>query len=212
MKEYPKICGPYRRHTEGPFRNRIIIGDWLDPIFEYLADYRWIFTEKVDGTNVRVHWNGHRATFGGRTDRAQLPTKLLQVLQEMFPEELMEQTFEATEVTLYGEGYGKGIQKGGVYRDSMSFVLFDVLIDKWWLEREALEDVAGKLGIDLVPIMKIGTLYDGIDLVSCGLTSYWDDDCEAEGLVGIPELGLLDRSGKRIMVKIKAKDFREVTQ
>lgn len=206
MREYPKIPGPFKRHTEGPDRNKLIAGHWSDPTLEYLQDSEWLFTEKVDGTNIRVHWDGHKVAFGGRTDRAQIPAKLIAVLQELFPEDLFEQTFNDTEVTLYGEGFGAGIQKGGVYRPDMSFVLFDVLIGGWWLLRDSVEDVAAKLGIEVVPVVLEGKLADAMKVVAEGLRSTWGD-AAAEGLVGVPKAGLLDRSGRRITVKIKAADF-----
>lgn len=206
MREYPKIPGPYKRHAEGLHRNEVIIGEWSDPVFEYLQDREWVFTEKVDGTNIRVHWDGHTVTFGGRTDRAQIPTKLFERLVELFPEELFEQTFQDSEVTLYGEGYGAGIQKGGVYSPKQDFILFDVRIGNWWLLRADVEEIAIKLGIDIVPIMMISTLNRAIDVVREGLMSNWGN-FPAEGLVGTTAPGLLDRSGHRIIVKIKAVDF-----
>lgn len=207
MREYPKIRSPYKRHTTGPDRNRFIEGTWTDPALSYLQDANWLFTEKVDGTNIRVHWDGHKVLFGGRTDRAQLPVKLIQMLLEMFPEELFEQAFDTQAVTLYGEGYGAGIQKGGGnYRSDVGFILFDVLVGDWWLLRPDIEDVAAKLGVDTVPVVASGTLHDGIALVKTGLRSHWGD-FNAEGVVGVPEAGLLDRGGRRITVKIKTKDL-----
>lgn len=206
MRPYPKILGPYKRHTEGPDRNKLIIGEWSIPELGVLADLGWTWTEKVDGTNIRVHWDGHRVTFGGRTDKAQIPTKLLTVLQDTFREELFEQSFNDTEVTLYGEGFGVGIQKGGVYRPDMGFALFDVLIGPFWLKRPDVEDVAAKLGIETVPVVMYGSIGDAIFVVTQGVVSWWGN-AEAEGLVGAAPEGLLTRSGNRIMVKIKRADF-----
>jgi RNA ligase len=208
MREYHKIPGPFRRETEGPNRNKIIPGAWTSPALEVLANVPWIFTEKVDGTNIRVHWDGHRVTFGGRTDNAQIPAKLFARLQELFTEELFEQTFVDTPaVTLYGEGYGAGIQKaGGNYSPTPDFVLFDVKIGGFWLLRDNVEDVAQKLGLRVVPVVLIGTLHDGIALVRSGLRSAWGN-FPAEGAVGVTLPGLLDRAGHRIAVKIKGTDF-----
>ena len=69
MSEYPKIYGPFKRHTEGPDKNKLIPGSWTVPEFEDLECNDWIWTEKVDGTNIRVHWDGHKVSFGGRTDQ-----------------------------------------------------------------------------------------------------------------------------------------------
>lgn len=210
MREYPKIYGPYNRHTEGPQRNKLIEGQWSRPEIGYLAQSEWNFTEKVDGTNIRVHWDGHKVEFGGRTDRAQIPAKLIAVLQNLFPEELFEQQFGETVVTLYGEGYGAGIQKGGgnYLAAGVNFTLFDVRVGDWWLLRPDVVDVGSKLGVDVVPLVLIGTVPDAIRLVRDGLASEWGA-FPAEGLVGTTSAGLLDRAGNRIMVKIKTADFAE---
>lgn len=209
MREYPKIYGPYNRHTEGPDRNKLIEGQWSRPEIGYLAEFEWLFTEKVDGTNIRVHWDGHKVEFGGRTERAQIRADLFAELQRLFPEELFEQQFGETEVTLYGEGYGAGIQKGGGnYRAAPGFVLFDVRVGDWWLLRNDVIDVAVKMGVDCVPLIMIGTIADGIKVVRDGLASDWGA-FPAEGLVGVTSAGLLDRAGNRIMVKVKSADFAE---
>lgn len=210
MREYPKIYGPYNRHVDGPDRNKLIEGQWSRPEFGYLAEFEWEFTEKVDGTNIRVHWDGHSVKLGGRTDRAQIPAKLVQVLQALLPEELFEQQFGETEVTLYGEGYGAGIQKGGgnYLSTGVNFVLFDVRVGDWWLLRKDVVDVGIKMGVDCVPMILIGTITDAIAEVRGGLVSEFGPAAfPAEGVVGVTSAGLLDRSGHRIMVKIKAADF-----
>lgn len=207
MREYQKIPGPFKRETEGPNRNKVIEGVFVSPEFEYLDDVAWIWTEKVDGTNVRVHWDSHKPRFGGRTDNAQMPTKLLDVLTETFTEELLEQVFGPTEVTLYGEGFGAGIQSGGVYRPDIGFALFDVRIGDWWLKREDIVDIAEKLGIEVVPCLAVTTIESAVGMVQeRRLKSKWGGG-PIEGLVGVTQHGLLNRAGERIVVKIKAKDF-----
>jgi hypothetical protein len=211
MIEYPKIYGPYNRYVDGLNRNKLIEGDWSSDELRALQSSTWQFTEKVDGTNIRVHWDGHKVSYGGRTANAQIPAKLLGRLDELFPEELFEQQFGETVVTLFGEGHGAGIQKGGGnYAAHPDFTLFDVLIGGFWLLRPNVEDVARKMGISVVPLVLVGTLHDGIARVRGGLKSWWGD-FPAEGLVGVPWVGFLDRAGRRIMVKIKTKDFPEVT-
>lgn len=208
METYPKIPGPFKRNTEpGPDRNKLIHGLWTSPEIRALAHLDWTWTEKVDGTNIRVHWDGHRVTFGGRTDNTQIPAKLVEVLQRLFTEELFEQSFNDTEVTLYGEGFGAGIQSGGIYRPDQSFVLFDVHCGGLWLHRDDVEDVADKMGIEHVYVRHRGSIAEAIAEVKMGVTSHWNG-AEAEGLVGVAPEGLLSRRGERIMVKIKRKDFR----
>ena len=207
MKEYQKIPGPFRRETEGPRRNRVIEGQWISPELEYLANVDWVWTEKVDGTNIRIHWDGHKVTYGGRTDNAQLPAKLLPMLDALVPEELFEQQFGGDGATLYGEGYGAGIQKGGNYRPDMSFVLFDVQVGDWWLRRPQMLEVAQGMGLQTAPMILQAPIRAAIEVVRSGLTSTWNPAVRAEGLVGTTLVGLVDRSGQRLMVKVKAADF-----
>ena len=207
--EYPKIPGPFKREVEGPNRNKVILGEWANETLAFLGecDAPFVFTEKVDGTNIRVHWDGHRVEFGGRTDNAQIPAKLVARLTAVFTEELFEQVFAETAVTLYGEGIGAGIQKGGGnYLPSPDFVLFDVLIGGWWLKREDVEDVANKLGIPVVPVVMTTTIGNAVHYLSEPRKSAWGD-FQMEGLVGVPPVGLLNRAGQRVMVKVKAVDF-----
>lgn len=209
MQEYQKIPGPYRRHTEGPNRNKLILGEWSSDELRCLADVPWSWTEKVDGTNIRVHWDGHKHSYGGRSDNAQISTKLIAALDALFHEELFEQKFNDTAVTLYGEGYGAGVQKGGVYRPDMSFVLFDVRIGEWWLRPDDVADVAKGMGLELVPSFGEMSLRQAILRAqsSLGFPSKWDPNMQAEGVVGVTPTGLRDRAGNRLIVKVKRKDF-----
>ena len=65
MKQYIKITTLWGREDKRP--HNMIIGKFAKPEFELLKDVRWTFTEKVDGTNVRVMWDGNRVMFNGKT-------------------------------------------------------------------------------------------------------------------------------------------------
>lgn len=211
--EYHKINSVYKREEQKP--RKLIEGQWSLPEFEYLADNRWDWTEKVDGTNVRVIWDAARypaLQFAGKTDNAQLHPTLLMSLHVLFNSEMMGGAFPAVDgvspaVTLYGEGYGPKIQKGGgLYRDDPSFVLFDVLIGGWWLKREDVLDIGGRLRVDVVPEVGHGTLYEAIEYTRNGFKSRWGDFA-AEGLVCRPHIELKARNGARVITKIKTRDF-----
>lgn len=207
MKEYHKIKTIWLRDPETKFKT-LLKDKWACPEFEYLANQQWLFTEKVDGTNIRVHWNGEKVGIGGRTDRAQIPTQLLDVITEMFPSEKVGDVFKATDATLYGEGYGAKIQKGGglYIEDGVSFILFDVCINGGWLQRQDVEAIAAELGCGVVPLIGAGTLQDAIDLASGGFESMLGHP-SPEGLVMRPAIELCDRRGQRIIAKVKCKDF-----
>lgn len=207
MSEYHKIQTIYKRDMSSKHKT-LIEGDWTLPEFAYLAGNIWTFTEKVDGTNIRIIAKNGGVTFGGRTDDAQIPAQLVTRLNNLFLPltAKMEEIFSDGAV-LYGEGYGAKIQKGGGnYRSDQDFVLFDVRVGQWWLRRPDVEDVAQKLGLDVVPIIGEGTLYDAVDWAKRGISSFWGN-FDAEGIVARPKTDLNTRNGQRLITKIKCRDF-----
>lgn len=210
MREYPKIETIFSRDTEGT--KKLIFGSYQNETVKYLRFNDWQFTEKIDGTNISVEWDGHAVSFHGRTERAQIPKHLLEYLEKTFltteAEELFEQTYGDKNVILYGEGYGAKIQNGGNYRSDVSFILFDVLIGDNWQEREWVEKTAKMFGIDVVPVVFVGSLEEGIDYVMEHHPSTIGT-AMMEGVVGRPMVEMRDRLGKRIIVKIKWEDFKE---
>lgn len=213
MYEYTKIDTPFKRDMDGS--KRLIEGEFRGEAVQYLKNNEWICTEKIDGTNIGIVWDGHKVTYQGRTERAQIPTHLMNKLIEMFGgdvnEELFEQKFGEMGVILFGEGYGPKIQKGGGnYRNDVSFILFDVYIPQkdLWMKRADIEDVAKTFGIDVVPIVMRGSIQQAIDFVKQHPKSTIGT-AEMEGLVCKPAIDMLDRNGKRIITKIKVKDFAE---
>lgn len=208
MVEYNKIDTVFNRDIYGT--KRLIVDSWRNETVEYLKDSRWQFTEKFDGTNIRVIWDGHSISFAGRTDKAIIPQHLLEYLNKTFStqevEQLFEQVYGDKQVILFGEGYGYKIQNGGNYRNDVSFILFDVMIGENYQERRWVEETAVMLGIDVVPIVLEGTIEEAIEFVKKHPKSTVGT-AFMEGVVGRPAVELRDRTGKRIIVKIKYSDF-----
>ena len=214
--EYPKIETLYNRNPEN--MKKVIAGDLRKQEFG-LVD-RWLVTEKVDGTNIRVllGWNEGDPfiRFGGRTSAAQMSTSLLDYLSTTFTLDRVAAAFdEGTTAVLFGEGYGPKIQKGGgLYRVDISFRLFDVSVigDRtWWLNWNDVTDIAGKLDIQHVPVLGDDVTTDeAIGLVSLpSMTARADggSGCAQEGVVARTDPGLLMRDGKRMVWKLKERDF-----
>ena len=63
-------------------------------------------------------------------------------------------------------------------------------------------------GIDVVPVVFVGSLEEGVDYVMEHHSSTIGT-AMMEGLVGRPMVEMRDRLGKRIIVKIKWEDFKE---
>lgn len=220
--EYQKINTLFKRDS-----NNVIMPDmWADPTIESLADTEWEATEKVDGTNIRIIITPPATEgapvgveFRGRTDAAQIPGHLLKRLEELFPVDKMTEQFNPAvrplkdTIVLYGEGYGENIQSGGRYTNGgADFILFDVRVGDWWLLRDKVEGIADALSIKVVPFMGYMTIPEAIEFVRRGFTSQVaaDPTLPAEGLVLKTPMGLLDRTGHRIVAKVKTVDFRKL--
>ncbi len=220
--EYQKINTLFKRDSN----NVIMPDEWADPMFEYLAYTKWEATEKVDGTNIRIIITPPATegapvgvAFRGRTDAAQIPGHLLKRLEELFPVDKMTAQFDPAvrplkdTIVLYGEGYGEKIQSGERYtKGGADFILFDVRVGDWWLLRDKVESIADALGIKAVPLMGCMTIPEAIEYVRRGFPSQIaaDPTLPAEGLVLKTPMGLLDRTGYRIVAKVKTVDFRKL--
>jgi len=224
--KYPKIETLFKRDENFKITNEIRL-----PEFENIK--RWLVTEKIDGTNIRIIYqpthipiDESRILFRGRTDNAQMPTYLLEVLQKMFTLEKFENVFPAervlNRVCLYGEGYGAKMQKGGGnYNKGNSFRLFDVWIDGWWLEWDSVEEIAKQLEIKTAPVAGLMKIEDVITLVKPRDEGLSDarlysrvalDETKkeilAEGIVARAYPMMLFRNGIPIKFKLKVSDYK----
>ena len=217
--KYHKIQSIYKRDREtGKFTD-----EFSCPEFELLQGITWDWSEKLDGTNIRITYANSAAVgppnyvrrIGGRTDRAQIPAHLIAKLEELFPLKEFGKHFEVPHleeqtVVLFGEGIGPKIQKGGGrYSKVPDFVLFDVRVGRWWLTRESVQNIADGFSISMAPRIGEGSLREAILKVRDGFFSQAAVDVRfpAEGLVLRPKCELFARNGGRIITKVKTKDF-----
>jgi len=207
METYQKIRTLFERNPNN--LKEVIEGKFALPEFEYLQNNKWVGTEKIDGTNIRIILDGN-IQFRGKTDKADIPPFLLEYLQNKFTLEKTSSIFFNESVCIYGEGYGVKIQKGGNYlADSNGFILFDIKIGEIFLQRDSLEIIADDIGVPIVPIIHTGTLSEMVEIVKNGFKSVIAEDKNylAEGLVLKPAVVMLNREGERIISKLKSKDF-----
>lgn len=210
--EYPKIPTLFERLTDGS--KLLNQAKFISPIFEQLKDIQWQATEKLDGTNVGIYWDGHKIHIQGRTPNASFTMPQTYYLMDKFGgpvnEELFEQNFGEKEVVLYGELVGKGIQAcGGCYNpDGVTFVMFDVYFPEkhLWADQSARVAFASLFGVDFATTSCGGTLQECIDYV-CSLPESAHGHLVAEGVVVRPMVEMYDNQGKRVIAKIKARDF-----
>ncbi len=242
---YPKTENLFAAVGEG--KERRMIRSYRLPEFGQIA--QWLVTEKIDGTNIRLELNGGRsftASVEGRTDAAQLPKNfvseaigdleqlrfgLIEALNRLIPE----RSDDAWAMTIYGEGYGAGIQKGGgSYSPTKKLRIFDVvtyrlvdtglLLPDWqrstplWRTWADVEATADALGIPTVPVVMRGAptemvadwAEDGVHSAVAGLEG--TDDILAEGLIARTDPYLYNHRGGRVMFKCKTEDMRKMAQ
>jgi ATP-dependent RNA circularization protein (DNA/RNA ligase family) len=220
--QYPKIHSLWKRQgwylEEGKKNNpeyqkgrqSFIIGDYALPEFGIIK--QWRVSEKVDGTNIRIHLTD-KVEFHGRTADSNLPTKLYHYLSNEFTYEKLDKilTSDTTgrNIWLFGEGYGAGIQScGGNYRKDMGFILFDIFVNGWWLGQDNVQEIASQLNISYVPTLGLMTESEIIEYVKSKPLSLCSEDKQImEGIVARTEPVLVRRSGEPLMMKLKCKEF-----
>jgi len=194
-----------------------------------------------DNPEVKLIGVQFNVRIAGKTDNAQIPKNLLKHMQEKYPNEKVLASLGLKEFipveefvdhkwvmedgvtpnydvipniyTIYGEGYGAGIQSGSWYiKDGNEFIVFDVKVNDIYLLTSARDEIATKLGAPIVPLIGYFTLDEAIDFVRKGFRSKVAENPNAkmaEGLVLRTDLGLRNRMGKRLIVKVKYEDFQK---
>lgn len=248
------------------FQNKIMMGSFTEPYFDYLFNCEWDCFSKIDGTNSKiVYYPSTGLCFcGGKTDNAEIVgtgqkayldaviERIKPILGEMFPPEMakfapvmndknqveaktylgqglvnttMTGTFDKADefivtteevpIYIYGEFYGKKIQKGGNYdKEKNRFAVFDICQQGWWVPISMLYDYCKKLGLDVVPRIGYMTLGEAEEMVKAGFKTRVENaanpDYLEEGIVARPVVPIKDPRGKRIIVKIKTCDYQEL--
>ena len=179
---------------------------------------RWLVTEKIDGTSGRVIYdpNVGKVFYGGRTDKSDRNSyerlDIAKLLEEKFTLEKMREVFPDRVVTIFMEYYGEKINSSGNLRKGVSFRIFDVQVEDLWLEWESVKDIASKFGVKTVPEYGVVSFEEAVEIAKTCTSivaqeEIGRDDVPAEGIVCRTVPLLLQRNGKRLMFKLKKKDY-----
>ena len=202
----------------------------VTPKIEYQVEY-YSNTDLVEtDIPIGVHFT---VTIKGKTDNAQIPPMLQKYMEETYPDDKVlealglkewipveewtehkwNDVIDIPKYTIYGEGYGAKIQKdGGNYiKNGVSFASFDVKVNDIYLLTDNRDDIINKLGAPIAPFIGYFTIDEAIEYVRKGFKSRIAEnkDFIAEGLVLRTELGLKNRRGERLILKIKYEDFQK---
>ena len=154
----------------------------------------------------------------GKTPYSKIPIPLIEKMKSLVSKEDFHRLFlradkpnSIVDVWIFGEGYGKNIQKfdNDYISNGVNFIVFDIKIGNIWLTRESVEDICKQLNLNVVTLVGYMRLFEAIEYVAKGFKSAVAEnkDLNAEGLVLTAPLGMRDRLGNRIITKIKTCDF-----
>ncbi len=220
--ELRKLCSSSDDETFGPLEyvyNPNATGFYRSSELFHLSDAPWFYKRKLDGENLRVYWDGEQALWNGKSNNFSCKSTLVEYMNVTFIEEIFEEKFgRNVEVYLFGEHMGNKVQKNDLLlgKDTQHlFVLYDVMVNGVWLQPENIIEVATYFRIKTCYDFMGGVvrrdeyveeLFDLIQMCEEGVFAGW------EGIVAEPVCGVRDRMGKRIIVKIKNRDYFDPIQ
>ena len=212
---YHKIPSLWKRDENGEFTEKYT-SQLVRTVFK--SDIIMVVLEKIDGTNVRVYWDGYDFSFWGRKGKSEMPESLIKKLESIFDNETMEALFEQifgkNEVIIFGEGIGKKISGGRYYNGDYDLIVFDVMVNGRYVNYLAFVDIVATIGLKDAPILEtiddVDSLIKLIKDYDGEIPSKLNENYPAEGYVVKPlNLNLYDNRGERCIVKIKQKDYRQ---
>ncbi len=178
-----------------------------------------VCTEKVDGTNARFGLvegqflvGGRNIIFGPNDDPFGFHSWVIENdiearVRRAFPDD--------PTVTIFGEWFGPGIQKGIDYGKERRFAGFDICFGKNWADPYEVHEFFAKMDLPTVPIVYRGPMeQEYIDNLR-GWTTRVGMQKEGnvwEGVVITPPRILRDRWGGRLIAKAKNPTFSEVAR
>jgi len=213
--KYTKFSSPFVK--DGKFIN-------TEELVQKLPDGDWIITEKIDGTNIRIIFTkpdeegnrkchiGSRKLILNNADKSS--KQYMDCLTEVNLHKLQEYFKDVNStVIIYGEGYGAGVQKGGIYSSVKNFRVFDIRIGLAYQDFSHVQKVCVDNQLNLVPIVNTVNSVNYKDCVVALLNNKntlikEGSGGASEGLVYKFEPVLLNKYGERLIFKIKFKDFR----
>jgi Rnl2 family RNA ligase len=208
----------------------------LDKRPEILAVKEVIATEKIHGTNFRLFFPAGMTSideiqYGGRNEELGTsggsfyggrPARWFKEQPAML--ERMRETFASyafSDVTVFGEAFGAGIQKGVKYvtDDAVLFRAFDIAVAESFLTYDLFVEVCDKAGLPRVPeiwrgdptIQNLDALLEKVsaEAQKNGVT---DEGNLSEGVVVRSNPLFRDVFGQWLIIKHKSEGFSEVAK
>lgn len=181
---------------------------YTNPAFKYLEDSYWTASRKVDGTNLRIKWDGEQAIYCGKTNKANFTPDQKEYIESVFVEEIFEENFrkdgKSPTVIIFAELVGPKIQNGdnGEFKE-LEAIIYDVKINETFVSAENIAKIANYFGLQSTyGLLKItDTLTNLIEMIASGTLG------EIEGIVAKPDVELKTNNDYRLITKIKTRDY-----
>lgn len=227
---FPKINTLFMRDMTRTVKRKGLIMPGMFSEEAFGAIKFWRASEKIHGENIRIFIDfipGNlelpHVWIGGRndTDNPEINEDLLHYIKTRVNIESLRKAFTKGSfgtdecpryAMIFGEGYGGDIKHGHNYRETPELIVFDIVIDNWFLEYDNVADISKKLGLQSVPILpEVKTVEEIVEYVKAQPKSIIANKPHVmEGLVCTSAPLLLTRNGFSIKFKLKTKDFRDL--
>jgi RNA ligase (TIGR02306 family) len=172
-----------------------------------------VISEKIHGTNSRFGIINNEFRVGSHNlckDPAGDKNVYSKVARKLDLEKKLRENYPNCNIIIYGEIYGKGIQKLAYGKPEHELAVFDIKIDGRHLNFDEFLVALSKLGLKSVPILKVGAFLTAYLDLADGVTTAGNGLHAQEGIVIKPvrerfhsELGrvILKRISDRYLLK-----------
>ena len=204
MLKYPSIENSYREKFIQIIRETDSAKD------------EWWAWSKIHGSNFFIWYNGLELKYGKRSgfipddenfyNHLEVMPKYAECVKDLYHSVL---NLDGQELTVYGEIFGQGVQKGINY-GPRQFRFFDVSIDDKFVDQDRLFDFELR-DLRVVPFIWKGSFEEALNL-NCEYDSkiLGIPNNTEEGLVLKPnKTAFLEQTGTRIILKKKSEKFKE---
>lgn len=152
MHYYQKIQCPFLRVN--PKDKIVDVNQYSDKYADLLKTTLFSATEKVDGINLNIIYDGNDVWYQGHTDSSNWSQDESDWINKHYCNyeftQLCEQQFGEKTVQFCGELIGPKIQKNRYGLDDYKFVVFDIKINNVYINREAVKEITNTMLMDTV--------------------------------------------------------------
>lgn len=227
---YNKILAPFARDIAKSKYINII--KFSRPEFEMLANVRWNWTLKIDGTNINIIWDGEKVNYVGHTEKTQFNERTKKFLDDTFctpeSETIFEDLYGDQPVKISMEFVSKDMNQNYGYTEGAVYIfdIFNGETGKIWTSEETINSFVSRFegnNVFVAPFIGYMNIWEAVDLVKAYEVIWnrhpekWGDEniliknplgkYTIEGIVGRLPYELFDNNGNRIITKVKCKDY-----